>query len=910
MIQKQPVWRLIFFLLLAFVVISQATTADRPAAATNERSTAVPASLTAVPKTFSDVCVFDSPPNALFLPMLAVSGEAPPPQPMLRELQYEVGKTYVYDYQMSSHSQFGTVSREQGIQDDGASVVLSYGRARIDITDRQGDVFTGYVALDDPTICLQDPEGPGEFIEDPDILAELQTPLMFKQHKHGAIVDVQMAATVSPETANFLKGILNSLQATLAADDAYAAIETGGQGVYEANYSAALRSDGLHLTKKITDEGFSELHSLGDMPGVALDNTVQMTLDRERGVFRYVSFYETTDVLDEDPREIDPEEIEGVAIWGLTRSWGKLELTAVEQTPASLLARTSQLTYNSVGMAAYLGEIHPPTYGIDMDLIDLEAELDAYAAASSDDLDAYVRMRQIMAVDSRNPTAPIVPAAIADRLLDSLDDDALAKQYISLLSNDGSPYAQSIVRRLIDPADPLFAQVSPGVQMHVFAGLSLLDDPQPETYNLMPTILNSALATEELKTMALMAWGSFGQALADTDENMSNAIYNDLASRLSTAVTPEQTSLILLALGNTGHPGLVNLIAAYLPENDPNVNEQVEIAAYWALRFVPGPQAEEILIKALEDEGGIVKPVPKDTAATSLKNRPGKPSDNANNALAGYHGSPPQPGGEYKDSWNWSLGGDNLGASLPGSVVLETIPGLNGHAVQDVNYRLNIDRFNYHRSGTLASARAFTYPVNQSVQKFGYSYSLFGKDIAPLQYNLPCANSDGDEILGGPIDMYTANFKYPVYWVFKVGVELKAYGKYHVSYEYSWDLCTPGALSADIALLGHGSATVSAYGYLEAGLGFRGGPKLEATIFSIDAEAKLRGTYTTQDGFEACLHVPLELKAGHVYFFIQAERWKVTEWAWGPIAGSQKLIWDYALYTGTINIIPPVCVQP
>jgi hypothetical protein len=905
---RQTVWPLTFLLLLSLLIVRQAT-ARPPAAAIGVAPQNLAAMAAPTLTGGATVCAFATSPHSVYLPILTRSGEPPIPQPMTRALQYQMGKTYVYDYQMSNYSLFGTVSQDEGIRAESPSTTLSYGQARISIAGQEGDgVFVGYITLDNPVLCQQNPDGPDEFVDDAQILADLGTPMLFKQDKAGAIVDVQVAQGVDPEAANILKGVLNSLQATLMEENSYAAEEYGGQGVYEAQYTALLQEDGLHLTKRLTDDAFTTLYSKGNLEGVTLTNTVQMVLDRGHGVFSYVSFNELTDVMDENPMLIDPDALGGIAIWGTSRSTGWLRLTAVENTPTQFTRQTTHLVYQSVGLGADLGEIPELTYGIDLETLDLDAELDAYAAAADDDVAAYVRMRQIMVVDGREPDTASVLPAIADRLLHSLGSETIANRYIDLLGNGGSPYAQSILRRLIDPSDPLFAQASDGSKEQVFANLALLAEPEPETYNLMPVLIASPALTPDQQNMALLAWGTFGRALADTNPSMADAIYGELSSRLSVGgITPQQTQILLLALGNTGHTNLLNLVTAYLPTTHPDTDEQVQMAAYWALRFVPGDQAEDILIQALLDDGDIVKPLPQEGAAIALKNRSGRPGQNAIDALTIYYGNLPQPGGKFHRAWDRAMGGNRFGGNLPGSVVIESVPGMKAHATQQANYFINIPKFNFYRSGTLATANVWSLPVNNSTQQFGYSYQLFNQSIQQVQYNVSCANTGSGPIRQGHLDLYRLDFSYPVWWILTVGVRVEASAIYNLSYQYGWNVCNPANMTAEVRAIGNSKVHVSAFGYAQV-WPVRGGPRLAADVIHAEVSPKLNGTYTTQNGFQACLHVPAQLKAGSGAFSIYAERWKVTKSRWEVVYQYTDPGWNFTLWSGNINIIPAYCI--
>jgi hypothetical protein len=235
------------------------------------------------------------------------------------------------------------------------------------------------------------------------------------------------------------------------------------------------------------------------------------------------------------------------------------------------------------------------------------------------------------------------------------------------------------------------------------------------------------------------------------------------------------------------------------------------------------------------------------------------------------------------------------------------VPGLKAHATQQANYFIDIPKFNFYRSGALATANAWSLPVNSSVQQFGYSYQLFNQSIKEVQYNVSCADGDGGPIRQGHLDLYEVEFKYPVWWILKVGVKLEAFAIYNLSYEYEWDVCSPGNLAAEIRVIGDAKVHVSAFGYGQV-WPVRGGPKLAADVIYAEIPARLSGTYTAQDGFQACLHVPAYLKAGSGAFSIYAERWKVIKLDWDVVYQYTDPDWNFTLWSGNINIIPPYCI--
>ncbi|MCB0189890.1 MAG: hypothetical protein KDE31_36715, partial [Caldilineaceae bacterium] len=466
-----------------------------------------------------------------------------------------------------------------------------YGTARISITGiEDGDIFAGQIVLEDPVTCVQNEAGAkdDEFLNDEQAILDLQTPLLFKQHKNGVIVDVQIAESVDPVTANQLKSILNSLQATLSEDNDYPAVENGGQGSYIAHYTADLQHGGLQLTRTFDEGSFLSFNSQGDAPAIDLDTTVHSFLDRQLGVFRDVSFTERSDILG-DPKQIDPNTIEGVALWGNAQSNGSLQLTAIEDTPPPALGMLAAANYKAADLNVAFDTLTKPTHGIDISTIDINAELDALEADPTN-LALFQRIKWILEADAQAGSQAVVDT-IAARLSRNIDAQAVALIYIDLLGHDGSPTAQTHLVGLIAPTSQARTAVSERTMAQVMVNLALLKKPTPSTVAVVRTMQSDPTGNPQAQPMANAVLGALVPALMECDPEMGAAIYNDLASRLRSATTTQEEYQLLLALGNTESPQLFDLVQPYIQSTNP----KVQWAALFALRDVPGDDAEELL---------------------------------------------------------------------------------------------------------------------------------------------------------------------------------------------------------------------------------------------------------------------------------------------------------------------------
>ncbi|MCA9936667.1 MAG: hypothetical protein KC415_22180 [Anaerolineales bacterium] len=851
------------------------------------------------------VCALPASGYTTYLPLVNTNGAAPEtPLPMARELQYEVGKTYAYQYEMTSYSVFGTADAENGVSAQTPNVVLSYGMAQISITGQEpGGIFVGQIVLDNPVVCIQN--GPGaaddEFVNDEEAIADLQTPLIFRQHKNGVIVDLQMADAVDPVTANQLKSILNSLQATLSEDDDYPAVENGGQGSYVAHYTAVLQQKGLQLTRTFDENSFLSFNSQGDAPAIELDSAVHSFLDRDLGVITRVSFAENDAILG-GPDNIDPHEIEGVAMWGQAESRGVLRLTAVTDTPAALISPAAALNYAAADMNAAFDDLREPTHGIDISAIDLNAELDALEANPAN-LAQFQRLTWILAADAAEEGTAVLDA-IADRLVNHLGEEDTAVAYIDLLGHDASPAAQTHLLTLIDPASGVSGSVPQRLKDQTIINLALVAKPQPNTLSVITAIQNDPAGSPHAQNMANAALGAMVPALMNCNPDAAAAIYADLEAQLAVAATEQEQYQLLLALGNTESPALLTLVQPYL--NSPNA--KVQWAAYWALRDVPGQAAEDILLGVFDD-GGLDPGYPLPPAAITLKNRPGKPSDNLIDTLAAYYGDenpfPIPQGGLFDKKWNYEIGNSRIGGSFPGQLVWKSPPyseHLEALAMQSVDYHLNLPKFDYHHNGTLAQAAAFTNPKagNDALQEFGYTYSILGKSFN-AEYTVPCADGDNGTIASGFREIVRYNFEYKLWGLITVGTAIEATAAYGIDYTYSWDVCAPANMSAEVNLIPHGKILGSIDGHLTI-LKVTGGIELQATVIDVEVPGALWATYTLQDDFEACAHIPINWEAMNMklYLFVDVGKWRVHE----------SLVWNDVLSSGSADLIPETCWIP
>ncbi len=828
--------------------------------------------------------------NFVYLPLVsaAMEGAVVPPSPMLRELQYVVGKAYVYQYQMTTDVVAGKLDSE-GYREESPNTSVVRGTVRVSIAGKEGDdVFVGNISFVDPVLCVVNGDEPDAFVDDADLLGDLQTPVVFKQRADGVILEVSNAPTAQLVAVNLLKGILNSLQATLQADDAYTAPEISAQGTYTAEYAAQLTHAGLQLTKTIDQDVFQNFITQGDIPSYMLNNTIHMTLDRATGVFSHVRFHEV--IRSEDVQALDPETIEGVAVWNTSSTSGSLRLLQIEDLPAQALSGLDFSAYQSGGLGIEFDAPVEPSLGIDLATLDLAAEFDALEADPTN-LDLFYRMTLILSADDTG----VAPGELHMRLLHTLDQEEVARIYIDLLGYEGSPGSQAVLAGLLDPADPQTAVISTTLQEQAIINLALVKEPAPVVLDMMHTLMNSSVVTTHAR-MATLAWGAIASTLSNTQPLSATEIYVDLRTRLNSAGTDEEVELLLTALGNTANSGLPGIVSAYFDHPSP----RVQWTAYQALQEVPGQEVESILIAALEDES--ISPFVKQGAALALKNHKGGVSPVGAQAVKDFLNSYPTPqGGIFQKTWTKEFGGQRVGGSAPGHVLMASPPfasRLELQAMQEVNFYLRAVHFNFEIEKKLLTAQAWSKPKDTNFQQFGVRLIIFGKTLKDEVQDLSCAASKTENIYNSTRDIYNANFQYPVWGALVVGVGLKIDGNFKMDYHYNWSMCNPLNMTGELNITPQASLRGTASGYAQL-LRLRGGVAMETDIIAVKIPPTVTAAYNLMDNFKACALVPLQISALNGSLVAFAELKAFGKWN----RFLEKTLWSFALPSGNYKLV-------
>ena len=813
--------------------------------------------------------VNDTENNRSFLPLITRSAQSivasaqnsiAGPLVVDRELKYEVGKTYVYDYDVTVITQSSSRSAE-GVTSSDKSKTVMQAHAELTITDQEEDgTFVGQIVMLDPFVCSADLENNQESIADTAELAEaLTTPLVFKQRKNGVIASVSYASDASATVINLQKGIINALQATLQGDDSYTVDEVGGQGTYRAKYELSEQDDKLNITKTYDQGSFDEANKKGDeIDSLKLDSEIVLVLDGARGVIESVESSEimTTGDGDAEPNDYtDDVDFDGTTAWSTVNSTGQLTLKDVKDA-TNMYAAAADVVYVEGGLEPIFGEDIGNDQAIDLATVNLDEEFAAFEA-EPDNADLFQRIMQLYYAD----TETVVFDKIVDRLRANPDNVAIANGYVDLLTSIGTAEAQAVLVDVVNPAAQaaaIGATMTMTTQEQALINLVLVESPTEGTVGALESLSDNEQS--DFHDTAISVLGAAIHNLADEDAATAQSLADALVARLNEATEQDNVEVLLDALGNAGMPATLDTIADYTDiqaTGSISETDTIEAAAFNALRKIPGDQAEDLLVAALGDEEQ-----PNGTrllVADILADRPDLSQEGAA-ALADFNIADLASSGTYTRQWGAWLGNSKLGTYLPGRFTVSSINQLYLYADQQANAYVWNNKIPLAR-GQLLSHRYGSY------QKFG-AYLNLGGNLVRKSYvrYLPCSYSQNGTLYSGG-HSWKKSVQIPVVWVITIGVDVQVSVSAALDYNYSANVCNINNSSLTGGITPRVGANASAEAYLNLRLA-RGGVGINAKILYTLMPSSLTLSYNGST-FRFCSDVrivsyPL---SGYIYGF-------------------------------------------
>ncbi len=158
---------------------------------------------------------------------------------------------------------------------------------------------------------------------------------------------------------------------------------------------------------------------------------------------------------------------------------------------------------------------------------------------------------------------------------------------IDALGSAGSASAQGVLHEVIRGK-----AFTDGDRRRALIALGFTKQPSEETLAL----LDNLRSDPEFGTQALYGLGSAANYLAASDPARATEVVKDLVTSLDNAETPTEQVKMLKAVGNAGSGSALDSILAKLDSGEAGVRA----AAVWALRRIPGQEADQRIALAIQ----------------------------------------------------------------------------------------------------------------------------------------------------------------------------------------------------------------------------------------------------------------------------------------------------------------------
>lgn len=419
------------------------------------------------------------------------------------------------------------------------------------------------------------------------MLEALATPFFVTYDQAGAARLIHFEPQVDVITQGLLRSLVAATQVVLPSPlgTSWESTEEDSTGRYLARYQLQpplqLEKTKLRYTHLVTDKG---LEPTGPSLHVQVHSSTRLSLARE-DLWPEILLGQETLEVDSGPDMITPGSESRVELRLVERGSEPSLATAFRERQPSLLhlpMANSEAFQHQDPLAHHRRVLAGRTLKDFLrDLRSLPTERQAQDKARSKALEG------LLALFILEPaSASQVPALLRTGL-----EPSAASPLLGALSAASTPESLSALARIVGDG-------SLALEVRVDATVALGMAPSP-TEEGLSALRKLARGTEaSLRETATLGLGGAAMHLRDTDKSAADSLVQELNSALAAATAPQEQVLLLRALGNTRAPSAFPSIQLFLSSRAP----QVRGAAVEALRFMPAPQADTLLLERLSSD--------------------------------------------------------------------------------------------------------------------------------------------------------------------------------------------------------------------------------------------------------------------------------------------------------------------
>lgn len=875
--------------------------------------------------------------NTLFLPLVAqaktslaalVGADASaatkdPATTTARSFNYQVGKRYTYLYDYAIETQNNSLDKQNGQKSSTAAVTRINAYADLTVLAKAADgTIDAQLALRDPFLCASGGQGEQIVSDDAQLLTELTTPIRFQQAANGVVLAVTSQPAITNTVTNLQKGVINFLQTTLRSDsNDYVAQETGAQGHYNVHYQLADSTAGVAITKTISTADFLRLITSGDKAqSLQLNIQLQMVLGAQHQVLDSVTVVENH--LSNDgakmPANTPSSGGSGLSVWSTFTSSGSLRLQNVNDVATDTLvaAAAQDALYAPDTLGAELQGVDTSATRIDLSKIDLDQVLAEFEA----DADRTARFLYLIVLAKGDPGTVVVDK-IGQRLQQVIGQEKLAKSYIDLLGAIGTPQAQTYLNGLFNNSEIAAANLASSAtittQQQALVNMGTLVQPITSTINTLQQI--GFDKRSPLSPVASRVLGGLVDQFDQDNPALESEIIAYYENDLHNVKTVDDALTCLQTLGNIGDPRSLPQIKPYLSDQitidgklltDIHDIQRLNIAAYTALRGIPGQEAEDLLLATLQNESlsrwlrdsiaellldrQLDEEVGLSAAAAAALNAyidahldswDDDYDQTENQELVSANANAPtvvqQTDAAYARDWNKALGNADVGVRAVGSFYAATPPESNefgGGLYARASQRIDAHVLEALPSMNIVSANAEARVNSTNGIDITAKVSLAGDEVLNQRFTLGCTQEIGPFNLFDftVLPFYRKQVIFPAFGVITISANFTAGAQLYLSLDAgAKEICGNGVRTLRLRLIPGVSLSMIAQGSAALPV-YRGNVEIRGDLFK--TKFPIQGTLQYQPNSANrrwCLDVNLVLEPFNFHFKINVEIYKL-----------------------------------